>query len=232
MLCSVAVLAYRVVRLWRCYREWLNWPQWLPIPVYGDHGVALSSALEPHERTNRGQHTPHMVKERAANNENLRERRVLRIQHPWVTFRRAAGIDRHPEHRGTLIFYSHSNDGIEIEGYDFKAYFDKLRRLPEEYHPFVVCMHMHDVRKQYYKIARSLGLPVVTCGNTSSARFVERFYDLTSRFSFATSNLGGSEVLLLHRDGNSVLHLRRTAEICRSIPPGCRTNGLYANGGG
>ena len=35
--------------LGRCYREWLNLPIWLRLPIYGDHGVTFSDSLAPHE---------------------------------------------------------------------------------------------------------------------------------------------------------------------------------------
>ena len=178
----------------RCYREWLNWPRWLPIPVYGDHGVALFGDLNEHEKNNRSRYHLTWFGSRYEATNNQSEKKIIHIPHPWITYRRKKKITQNNDAIGTLIFYSHSNVGIEIEGYKFDEYFNSLKDLPDEYKPLVVCMHMHDINKGYHKTIRKYRLPITTAGNTSSPFFVDRFYDLIRQFKYATSNKGGSEL--------------------------------------
>jgi hypothetical protein len=178
----------------RCYRDWLNWPNCLPIPVYGDHGVSIRIPLQPHERDNKARFHFVWNKIRAENNCNIPGRTVLRIPHPYILYRRKHKIERCPESRGTLVFFAHTIDGIEIDGYQYDKYFDRLRDLPEQYKPLVICLHMHDIRKGYHRKIRKYGFPIVSAGFAMSPFFVDRFYDLITRFQYATSNSGGSEL--------------------------------------
>jgi hypothetical protein len=120
-------------------------------------------------------------------------KKVLRIPHPWISFRRAKGIVKKPSAKGTLIFYTHSNVDTKVIN-DWDKYFEKIQALPDTYHPFVICMHTHDVNKGNHKNLRKYDIPIVSAGETSSPYFVERFYDLISSFSYATSPNGGSEL--------------------------------------
>jgi len=178
----------------RCYRDWLGIPSWVPLPIYGDHGVALSGQLSPHEIEAKPKVFVTWFKDRAESLAKEKQKDILRIPHPWITFRRKYGFEKFPSAKGTLVFYAHSNSGIEIVDHDWDGYFSELKNLPDEYHPLVICMHRHDVEKGYHRHIRKYELPIISAGETSSPYFVERFYDIISRFQFATSNSGGSEL--------------------------------------
>jgi hypothetical protein len=53
---------------------------------------------------------------------------------------------------------------------------------------------MHDVRAGVHKRLRNQGFPIVTLGNASSTKFVDRFYELVNGCSYATSVEWGSQV--------------------------------------
>lgn len=178
----------------KCYRNWLNWPKWVPIPVYGDHGVHESAQMSNHEISNKARVHLSWNKKRVELNNKIPGKTIIYITHPWIIYRRSKGIIRNSESKGTLIFYSHSIDGIDIEEYKWEKYFQELERLPNQYQPLVVCMHMHDIRKGYHKKICKHNIPIVTLGNASSVNFVDRFYDLVTQFNYATSNTGGSEL--------------------------------------
>ncbi len=203
----------------RCYREWLGWPRWLPIPVYGDHGVSLSGELAEHEVSNSARVYLTWNRARAQANATHPTKQVIRIPHPWVTYRRKHGIKLRNDAHGTLVFYPHSNDGIEIENYDLDQYFQSLQSLPAECHPLVLCMHRHDIKKGYHKRLRKYGIPIVTAGETSSPYFVDRFYDLISRFEYGTSCTGGSELFYCDELGvKFFIHGDRPVYVNRSHP--------------
>lgn len=185
----------------RCYREWLGLPSWFPLPLYGDHGVATSGDLSPHEKNSKPKVHLTWFKDRAESLKNNSTKKILHIPHPWVVFRHRYGLKKKENAYGTLVFFSHSNTGIEIVDYDFDKYFSELELLPDEYHPLVICMHRHDVEKKYHLKMRKYGLPVISAGETSSPYFVDRFYSMISRFNFATSNSGGSELFYCEEFG-------------------------------
>lgn len=178
----------------RCYRHWLSLPSWVPLPLYGDHGVAMSGDFEEHE--NRAKPKVHLTwctRRAESLSKAQTTKKVLRIPHPWITFRRAKGIVKKPSAKGTLIFYTHSNVDTKVIN-DWDGYFEAIKALPDVYHPFVICMHTHDVNKGNHKNLRKYNIPIVSAGETSSPYFVERFYDLISNFTYATSPNGGSEL--------------------------------------
>lgn len=185
----------------RCYRLWLNWPSILPIPVYGDHGVALSGELQEHEINNRAAYYLCWYNKRVDSIKKYKKKRIIHITHPWVIYRRIAGYDLKKDAKGTLIFYPHSNDGIEIIDYDWDSYFDSLKSLDNNYKPIVICMHRHDVVKGYHKNLRKYNIPIVSAGETLSPLFVDRFYDLISNFRYATSPTGDSELFYCEEIG-------------------------------
>ena len=180
----------------RCYREWLGWPRWLPIPVYGDHGVALDSILEKNEIENPAKHYLVFYLERFNNLTKRRDKHFFQVPHPWIYHRRINNIFQNPDARGTIIFFPHSTRGSDIEFYDFDEYFDELKQLSGSFKPLVICMHMMDVMKGYHHKISKHEIPIVTAGNTNSQYFVDRFYDLVRNFEYATSNTGGSELFL------------------------------------
>lgn len=203
--------------LGRCYREWTGWPRVLPIPVYGDHGVTLNPQFSNHERVNKARVHLTWSSARAKYLQDNENRRIVRTIHPWIIYRRNHKIRVNSTASGTIIFYSHSNSGIEIEGYDWDSYITTLKALPSEFHPLVVCMHMHDIKKGYHKPLRQHGLPIVTAGHSSSPYFVDRFYDVVRNFRYATSNTGGSELFYCEELGvNYFIYGQEPTKINRS----------------
>ncbi|MEH6518711.1 MAG: hypothetical protein V7742_18690 [Halioglobus sp.] len=185
----------------KCYRSWLDWPEILPIPVYGDHGVCTHAKLFPHEVNNRSQHHLTWTRERFEQAKKSSDKLLLRIQHPWIIYRHQAGIKLNDRAKGTLVFISHSTPDIDIVGSDYAKYFEDLQSLEDSYHPLVYCLHMHEINKGLHHKLLDRGLTVVTAGKVDSPFFVDRFYDIISKFEFATSNFGGSELFYCHELG-------------------------------
>jgi len=183
----------------KCYREWLNWPYLLPLPFYDDHGPAASLKFAEHEINNSSKFHLTPLLERAQENRHLKN--IIQAPYPWIPYKKKVGYRKEKDAKGTIVFYPHSNDGIELLDYDWDAYFESLKKLPQDFHPFVLCLHRHDIKKGYHKKLRRYGLPIVTIGESLSPFFVDRFYSMISKFRFATSNTGGSEVFLCEEHG-------------------------------
>jgi hypothetical protein len=178
----------------KCLRFWTKYPGIFPLFVYSDHGVGLESNLFPHELENQAEvhFTWHPMKEQRY--KDSADKKVIRIIHPWISYRRLRGITRSKTPSGTLVFFTHGTPSVKWEGHDTEEYFEKLRELPSKFQPVVLCLHMNDIKAGLHKELRRHGFPIVTAGNTLSTNFVDRFYDLVKDYSYATSNVWGSQV--------------------------------------
>lgn len=185
----------------KCLREWLSWPEWLYIPVYGDHGVYEGGCLAQHEQSNPSNYHLVWSRNRYDYGGVLTKKRLLRVPHPWITYRHSKGYKPNPDRCGTLVFFPHSTMDTELSSYSLEQYMKELMELPSEYHPITLCLHRHDVFKKLYKLLRPYNIPIVSAGNTLSPFFVDRFYNLLSHFRYATSPYGGSELFYCYEFG-------------------------------
>lgn len=176
----------------KCLRQGARYPGMFPLYVYSDHGAGLHSHLYPHELNNECEVHLTWHPNKAARNEGG-PKRLIRVEHPWISYRRTKGLKRADVTSGTLVFFTHSVPGVKWEGSDTDEYFDQLRALPSRFHPVVLCLHMHDIKGGLHRSLRRQGFPIVTAGNTSAHGFVDRFYRLVSRFSYASSQDWGSQ---------------------------------------
>jgi len=177
----------------RLYREHAYYPKILPLFFYSDHGIHTTSELAPHEQDNDSNIHFTFNPERAKRPREDKKKIYL-IQHPWIGYRKKKKYQPLTDAEGTLIFISHSTSAVEWVEKDRDGYFAELANLAEKYKPLVLCMHMHDINKKYHLEYRKYGLPIVTCGNTSSVNFVDEFYKMTIQFKYATSNSAGSQM--------------------------------------
>jgi hypothetical protein len=177
----------------KCLRAYTGFPRWLPLFVYADHGVGLNSNLYPHELANTARVHLTTLRQKAERYAGQAGRRVVHVPHPWIHYRRAVGIERHESPRGTLAFFTHHVPGLKWENHDTERYFELLRSLPPQFHPLVICLHMHDVNAGMHRDLRRQGFPLVTAGHTSSPRFVDRFYGIVRGFAYGTSQIWGSQ---------------------------------------
>ena len=201
----------------RLYREWAFFPKRLPLFIYSDHGVHKISAFDQHEVDNDAYYHFTFNKERAIKNATLKNKKVICVPHPWISYRRRNTINKLEDAKGTLVFFSHSNDGLEFEGHDSDDYFEELMSLPVKYHPIVICMHMHDVRKGYYKKLRKYKIPIVTAGNTSSVNFVDEFYSILKKFKYATSNSPGTQMYYCTEMGIPYFLMGKTPKLVSNL---------------
>jgi hypothetical protein len=178
----------------KCYRDWLGFPKGLPIPFYGDHGVDLSGILHNHEKNNKSRIHLTWSKSKFKNIDNFQHKKLFYITNPWVLYRRKRQIELKKNRKGTVVFFAHSNVGIELESSNFDLYFKDLDNLDKSFSPLIICLHMHDINKGLHKKIRKYGYPIITVGNSFNSCFVDRFYDIISNFKQATSNKIGSQL--------------------------------------
>jgi hypothetical protein len=178
----------------KCYRDWLGVSKLLPIPFYGDHGVTLSNSLSNHEVNNNSNYHFTWNKYRFENHNNHKSKKLIYITNPWVIYRRKNNINLKYNRKGTIVFYSHTNIGIDFENENHDEYFIELNKLGSEFKPLVICIHMHDINKGLHKKLRKYGFPLITIGNSLNTNFIDRFYETISNFKQGTSNIIGSQL--------------------------------------
>jgi hypothetical protein len=170
----------------RLIRELTGYSRSLPLCAYSNHGVK-SGGIQPHEWNTDApivffEDRRHVDAYRRASTKP-----VYQMRSPFADYRRAAGIERLPDARGTIAFPHHSTPSID-DGADGYAYAEELANLPAPFQPVTVCVHHHDVMKRRHEVFRDRGMNVVTAGNPLDSRFPDRLYELLREHAFATSN--------------------------------------------
>ncbi|TVO60269.1 hypothetical protein [Denitromonas ohlonensis] len=99
------------------------------------------------------------------------------------------------------MFFTHSNAKTTPVFESLDAYMDELRALPRQFHPIVICLSFHDIRKGTHKQLRQYCFPLVTAGASNSTRFVDRFYTISRQFRYACSPTIGSHTYYLMEAG-------------------------------
>jgi len=184
----------------KTYRSWLRWPWFVPLPMSGDHGVALQRKFSGRE-SNSGSRTYLTWSSWRAQSNVTTGLEVIQIPHPWITYRRSKSLKQRKEAEGTLVFIPHTIQGTNRAEFYFDDYFNSLESLPDQFKPISLCIQMHDVRKDLHLELEKYGYPIFTAGNSSSPYFVDRFYDLILRFRFCTSNVAGSQTFYCEEAG-------------------------------
>lgn len=181
-------------------RSFLKWPKLLPIPVFSDHGVHKASDLSGSELSNPAK--VHLTWSCwRAQSSDVAGRVVIQSVHPWVPYRSDRGIEQHEDATGTLFFVPHSVPGADQPLFNFEKYFTDVRDLPPIFQPRAICIAMHDVHLGLHEDLREFGLPIISAGNSASPMFVDRFYDIVRRFSYATSPIWGTQTFICEELG-------------------------------
>lgn len=185
--------------LGKCFRELGSIPKWLPVPFFSDHGVHLHSEFFPIEQSNESRF--HLTWSKWREFEDLPGKTVMRILHPWVAYRRLRNFEKRADAAGSLVFITHSNPSTSVKRTNLQNYFSALGELPFRYRPRGIMLYFADIAKGLHLELRSSGLPVFTAGSIESPFFVDRFYNIASRFEFSTSTMLGSHSFLCEEFG-------------------------------
>ncbi|MCF8236485.1 MAG: hypothetical protein K9J33_16860 [Bacteroidales bacterium] len=172
-------------------RKYGYYPPFLPLCVYTDHGPGGRWGPHKHELESTAPtqlyHSPEVVERW----HKYSKKKCYCMYSPAVYYRKSRKVKKAERAHGTIAFPAHTTPSIEDIS-DFEAYIDQLVALPEKFQPVSVCLHMHDINKGKYKPFLKHNIPIVTAGNTSDYRFIERFYEILRKYSYATSNFVGA----------------------------------------
>lgn len=174
----------------KCWRVVTRWPEWLPITFMSDHGVHFDSDFYDEEK--RSEACTHLTWSDWRSGQRLTGKKIFRVTHPWVLYRRFKSYTPSPTRAGTLIVANHSRMSTSHLPYDWPGFIQSMRDLGPEYEPKGILLHMNEIRKGEHLRFRQLGLPLFTAGNTSSPFFVDRFYEILANFRYCSSPSLGS----------------------------------------
>lgn len=183
----------------RAIREVTGWPFYLPIPVASDHGLTHAIRLHRHEEMNPSRVHVTFSAWRAKTEGS---KKVLRLTHPWVLFRKEKGYSKLPSAKGTLLFIDHSYGNLKEERpLSWRQLMSLYDDMAPELRPRAIMLHSNDIRKHLHLQLRDLGVPIFTAGNGQSPFFVERFYSVLRHFNFATSSTLGTQTFIAQEMG-------------------------------
>lgn len=168
------------------------YPYFLPLCVYTDHGPGYYDEIPKHELESHAlahfYHSPISVEKWS---QIVTNKKIYGLYSPFIFYRKRKKLEKKSDAIGTIAFPAHSTPSIDDVG-GYANYIESLKQLPVQFHPIVICMHMHDINKGKHIDFIKNGFEVVTAGNSLDQRFIPRFYEIIRHFKYATSNIPGS----------------------------------------
>lgn len=180
-----------IYSLGKYLRVYAFYPSWLPLCVYTDHGMRGSHKPAKHELESNAPVQLCFSPQTKAEWEKYSIKPCFVMYSPSVFYRRRCKIELSVNAKGTIAFPAHSTPSLDDVS-DPELYIEELQKLPKEFQPVSVCLHMHDINKGAHRIYEKHKMPIYTAGNTSDDRFAERFYEVIKNFKYATSSIPGS----------------------------------------
>jgi hypothetical protein len=168
-----------------CFRSFGFYPKFLPLFINSDHGVHWESKVWPNETTDSFAYFTWNYRKFL----KLKKLKIeaYHITHPWVFYKKKHFLTMPKKKGGTIVFFPHSNDCTRPHFDNLDHYFKLLKNLPNKYKPISIMLSCHDIRNGLHFKLRKYGYNLITAGNTNSVHFVKRFYDLASKFRYATA---------------------------------------------
>ena len=185
--------------LGRGLRALARFPRWLPIPASLEHGVDFRTHLEGYQEKEFSRYFLTWSRWRVRAEETT-TKKIHLTMFPLVGLRKKLKIQKLASAQGTLIFIDHSLPGWNPPD-DVVESIEHFSRLAPEFHPLVLCIHMHDVNKGLHLRLKEFGMPIVTAGSIYNYWFADRFYSILRNFQYATSPRIGTHTLLSEEMG-------------------------------
>ncbi len=172
-------------------KEYCRFPKFLPLPAHIEHGWtplpnALITDLEIAE-------TKGLMLVYSKRREQAWKKAshipVIITGPPFVLYRRMKAWNQKKDANGTIVFPSHSTIFIESQ-YDIDKYCEELKKLPDKFKPITICLLYPDIARGRDKQYQKHGFEVVSAGEKlrGSLDFVRNYYEILSKFKYATSN--------------------------------------------
>lgn len=170
-----------------------KYPKFLPLFFYSDHGVNISSDIDPAILDLDKKSYFFCWNEQLIEKYNdYRNLRIIPTEHPYRII-----IDRIPKNRkmeGTIFFPSHNAGGYVVAGIDDEDSISRISALPKDYFPVTVCLHATDYMTERREFFEKFGFHVIWFGDIHSQEFVIRLFSELAKYKYAVSEAWGSQV--------------------------------------
>ena len=178
-------------------REMTDFPKWLALPVWQQHGFYPATKILSHDYE--------CAKTKGIMllfNSSLCEAWRENSRIPCYTgglflarYRHFKQWRKKMDAQGTIFFAAHSIQEARAN-YSIEKIHKELSALPAEFQPVVISLHYYDYEVLHTNIIyENLGYKVVTAGSPASSQFPARFYDNLLSCKYACSNDLGTFIL-------------------------------------
>lgn len=177
----------------KIFRQYGNYPKFLPIIGQFQHGVNLWDHIPLRELDNKKK-APlafYYSKRLCEVFIGVANNKCYPIINPFVLYRRKKKIAQIKQPKGSIFFLSHSTDVIDTT-FDRQLLLEELRSLSPIYGPVTICLYYLDVLNGNYEFFLQNGFNVVTFGHSQRKDFVRRFYAEIRKYKYCLSNEIGS----------------------------------------
>ena len=178
----------------RIFREWARYPRIFPLFFSSDHGVSRWSIFWQREQETKYKDYLTWNYKKYLSYRKIVDKKIHYVPHPWTFYYQTQKVCKSSPRKGTLVFFPHSTQDIEVKFHSIERYLNELKNLDPKYHPIVICLSHHDIKKDLHIQLRKYNLPLITLGNATERDFVDNFYNVLSKFKYASSSVIGSQV--------------------------------------
>jgi hypothetical protein len=161
------------------YRNWLNFPKFLPLPFASDHGIDFGGKLKGisfgsgDEKCSMYLTWGKRISQEISFHDGIE---VIPCPSPWAIMLKRYQKEKNLETHGKIICYiPHSTESEDI---NFELVDDFVKQCVSknnnELENLVLCVQMHDIRKGLHKYLRKYEIPIITNGNSNDTKYLLR----------------------------------------------------------
>ena len=173
-------------------RKYGFFPKIFPLYIFSQHGPNQWDYIPESEKNHKFPFMFVYSNRMKISFDKLRKKsKCFVIKSPFVTFRQKNKIEQLKNAKGTLIFFAHSLENVDLK-ISYDDYFAKLESMEKKYFPFSICFHYADVNKGIHKKFMSKGYNCYSAGHPLDPKFTERFYNILKQHKYSMSNSYGS----------------------------------------
>jgi len=173
-------------------REYAYYPTKAPILPYIGHGPCLRDHLNQYVIDN--DNSTYVYSEWMKSDYDKRSNRIARIaKAPFIMFADLYNVKKRADATGSILFPKHSNEHIKID-FDIDDLVKELDKLPQEFKPFHVMLHWHDITLGIHEKFMKLGFPVHTAGHERNNDFAFNWYEIARHFNYGVGNAYGTYI--------------------------------------
>lgn len=138
--------------------------------------------------------------------------RLWHIASPYVHVVAIAGGQDMVDRNGSIYFPTHSTSEVIID-HDADEAIERLRQLPDCYHPVTVCIYWADVLRGIHRSYLKAGFAVASAGHSWDPLFLYRLHRICLRHRFALHHHLGSAIAFSIKSGCQVASIERVPSI-------------------